>query len=323
MINFGGDSPLWAVSPDNNNNTDNHNEIIEYAINHSTDNNITNYRGTIKTVCTWCDTKWGFGKANESRLLHGAGNYLEALAFLWSFARHIRSYDTSIDIAVRATNAANAAKAAVPNGEFWVETDSDGTVRRSNLSQLSYIARHLVKNNNTPNNSNQAERSKFRYLIVGMIMHLIGDMYAHRILVPMSTVTLLVNEDTTWNSVYQTKYFKYNDFRNFARLSTMISKIQNKEICFTELKYYSLTSEEANAPSLQFNSDIISMINTYTDRPSFCPARFSGAKKTAKKFLNYFEDYSELDTILDSETTGYRFKNYNTYKNAINVSIFS
>lgn len=252
------------------------------------------YMNLVKTACKWCDTKWYISNNpnNKVEAVHDCGNYLANIKYLWKLAPKVyHSNDTSLtntEINTFCDQAFNSLSSAAKSRAATIELNSR--------------VRKILKDNKAvpSGTTNQTQGGRCKYIVFGMLLHLIGDLYAHRLIVPKSALNHI--NGGTFNSH---KTYNKSDV-NSNRKQAFINDINNKKVTFTNAHKKSSNPNEYN----YLKSSVTK--NKYEDNPSFWPGRLDEATTTAYTFLDsysdgfwaYFAEPCEFNDGLES---------YNTY----------
>ena len=184
-----GISPLWTG--------DTHDEIIIGG-----DNNYipAAYSDLVYKICKWCDDKT---KIPETTCLHGNRNYVATLKFLWTFAQKI-SVNSGVACDIQSAKAKKDCLAMFSKEKF----DNLNSYDKQDYVQLVTLANTAEYVINTYGKFKNGEGRK--YLIVGLIMHFLGDVTAHRTIVPK----FMIDRATDSNYANSVNRFNKNDFSN-------------------------------------------------------------------------------------------------------------
>lgn len=203
--------------------------------------------------------------------LHGGNNYVRGLKFLYQCAGYVRS-GKDIDYALdKAFNDAH------------MSTDLD----RDNL--LKDKTKLLLKSKIT-NEDDKISASTRYYKVLGFALHLVGDVYAHRTIVPKYTVKG-TNPSTYKKSTSATSAdakFGSGDFKPQSKHSveanTILKDWANKpskkkeKIC----KRWKCFEKTVNLGCMEFRDvkyyTTVSTIKMYEDNPDFCKERYVDAQ---------------------------------------------
>lgn len=210
-------------------------------------------------------------KYKEASYLHGTHNYVKGLKFLYQCAGYLRS-GKSINTSLE--------KAA---------SDAKLNTSKENDNLLIEKTRLLLKTDVLSGVEESSAGARY-YKVIGFAMHLVGDVYAHRTIVPEYTVAG-TNSSTYKSSTKSTSYDAKFGTGNFKSQSThsvesndtlkkwaYIPVDYNGTIC----KHWKCFQKTVKLGCMEFR-DIYhySTTNTrsiYEDNPNFCKERYVDAK---------------------------------------------
>lgn len=178
--------------------------------------------------------------------LHGAGNYVINMEYLWYFAIFLgkgKNPTTRKEMNELISKARNSAKGKISsykayekynntNSQLRKLIDNSGTMVKTGKDESS----NYVLQPNTVLSRKVLQYRAFAYLI-----HLIGDVFSHRTMVPSSaTVT---SDITTFNnsrngSTSSSKYLFSKHLSPDASLSSFITNVKNGTLQFRDVKSY-------------------------------------------------------------------------------------
>lgn len=266
--------PEWSVSSDSayDEICGVHGYIIQEA-NFCAERIPKKYMDLVKTACKWCDTKWYISKNNVTNskkvdAVHACGNYLANIKYLWTLAPKI--YHSNDD--------------SVTNSEIKTACDkafnslSTKAKSRAATKELDERIRTILKDNKSvPSGiTNQTQGGRCKYIIFGMILHLMGDLYAHRLIIPKAAINYI--DGGTYNSK---KTYEKTDV---DRKQAFINDVKNKKVTFTEAHKRSKNKNEYNYLKESVKK------SKYEDKPSFWPDRIDEATGTAYNFLLQYSE---------------------------------
>ena len=290
-----------------------HGKIVNYAVSKSgiSQKNIDYMARTANLA----DKK---GKYRDTSVFHGKANYVASLKFLWKYANLIGQGKNYADAKTTATNAINNSKAS-PSEKNQIKSAIDSTAYMLK-EQTNYFKEKGTKLTVTNK----------KFLVMGFIMHLIGDTYAHSTIVPKYVLDKAGNnaKNSTDSTSYDARFGK-NDFRNDDAYYKKISnkkdfKDQIKSIAENDSaeKYKNIgwkcLKETINNQTLIFRRVKFFMKESsnskYEDNIKFCEERYRIAKKVSK---NYISKYKQaFSNILESKGNVKLYK-FNTYKERV------
>ena len=243
-------------------NSEGHKQTIKYAagvIGGLSQNEIE----LIANISNLADTKY---PAPTYTCLHGNQNYIYSLKYLWNYALKLqKSKKTTLNAQV--TEAENYARSTVPSNK--VPAGFGNLVKATNA---------MVK----ANGSNYVNKPKQRRnLVFGFIFHLIGDIYAHKTIVP---------EYVKSGTIYKESKTEYSKDANlgksdFTDWSKLIKDIENQVVTFTQLQNYASKEQKKNNRS------------KYEDNIKFCKERFADAKYACEYFLEFYSQGFSIITL--------------------------
>lgn len=138
--------------------------------------------------------------------------------------------------------------------------------------------------------SNTSAKKK-QYYIMGFATHLLGDLYAHRLIVPVSTI----EKNTDGQRKNQ---FISSDFKNYSNFK---NKVKKGSIQFRDIKEYT----KSDSPSL------------YEDNINFVSKRYKIESVSAIEcFFAYYKDKIDIPLVIKPETS-LKLGNYSAYIKAI------
>lgn len=174
--------------------------------------------------------------------LHAIKNYVANLKILWKYAKLVKNSQEDIRSAIL-DSMPNLNTTDVENANILIDTIP--------LIFDFYSAKYDVT---TVSNFEK------KYLVIGLAIHLIGDIYAHRTYIPASYGNVDVAN----------QYFTASHFVDFSKF---ITKVSTGEMLPTQTKNYML-------------DDLPNAKNTYyEDNISFIPQRYALSKVTSKNFV--------------------------------------
>ena len=203
-------------------------------------------------------------------------------------------------------------------------------------------------NNIKTNFNNYSATTRNRYLgmmIFGMALHLAGDMYAHRTIVPKYTVQGVNGTENSTNSngqdMFGTKYFnKANS--SFVDTNAMWNEIRT--VCFKDdiseseynLQYWEYMQRGVSLQVVEFRdinmflkSNYQGNNNPFEDKANFCSERYEASllacKRIAQRFKNagsfyvkliYPKYYDENQSSWNLKFQTVKLNNFRGYANA-------
>ena len=355
-------SPLWGNTKDTtvkekNHAYGTHDYIIEQANAESEVKISTNYIDLVYEISKRCDTEYGpkIDKKNNSNFctaFHANDNYIASITYLWRFARLIGKKKSSTswlpsnpsneDIENFIDKASEEALKELPaeakkntfkKVKNTGDTDKDMVevnVMKNLRAKSAKMVKKYYKTTSIKNNSKQTWAGRCKYIIHGMIMHCIGDVYAHKVMLKKNAADKVKEKrdnpdsDITLTTVAQRE--KYLDPTFFNKdnctkddLDKLINNISGKTtekpdgIPIFQLKEYVKESEKDKSHK------------DYADNPKFYNKRVCEAIDSAWPFLESYsltiyciEDYaSEVAGCLEPEN--YKLFRFDVYQEQLNI----
>lgn len=265
------------------------------------------------------------------KAFHGKGNYVASLKFLWKYANLI-GQGKSLNEAKKTT------KTAIDNSKA---TDVEKHEIKLAINSTEYMLKEQTKYFNNQNIKLTNTNKKF--LVMGFIMHLIGDIYAHVTIVPMYTFNKVPGE----NRHYSVARFSDNADSETSRFG-MDEFVATKFYYEEKNKIYSQNNLSTDEKNKKFNKRITEITQSaenyvkkvdwgclykatelkvltfrkikyymknvsnsrYEDNPRFCPERYRATKNVAKTYLNnYTKAFSNI-LISKGNVKLYKFDSY-------------
>lgn len=232
--------------------------------------------------------------------LHGLGLYTANFYALWKYANFINKGNSVLQ-------AKTNALASLPSGALdELKKMEDGKKEYTTANFLDACGVLMGKEGNGKTNAQK------KYLLVGFGCHMIGDIYAHRTLVPQYAVDnaqLVEIEKYPYASGSSTDFKSYlimSDFKDWDVLENYYNgetnNVPNKLLfTFPLLKNYA-------ANQTNFNQK-------YEDKTDFCRERLNAALKCTKEFLSRISssDNNVATVSIIQEQTNVSLIHYNTY----------
>ena len=277
---------------------------------------------------------------------HGAGNYMINLRFLYLASRCI--YDNGVG-----TEYESLVESYKNNTSYWnVSWHSENkTYDKDRFDALVdqieiFLDKKTIMAPTVKNNFAQCSvAAQNRYLglmIFGMALHLTGDIYAHRTIVPKYTVAGTNGYYNSTNAngldMFGVKYFDSID--GFVVDAT--TKTQVKQACFDDKinsssirnwQYFQLGVSCQVAEFRDINMFLQSSYqgdnNPFEDDASFCPERYDASLLACKRVAERFKSAGSFYTKLiypkvyngtATENEGFQYIKLNNFKNYTQVS---
>lgn len=238
---------------------------------------------------------------NNVRNLHGKNNYVASLKFLWNFALNLYNKQTTAKAKENALN-------SIP--------------KELRDKQMTKMANKLAEYINANTTATQYEKKKF--LIVGFACHLIGDTYAHRGIVPKSTVSKAGKNKT--GSKFGTSHFASNSKASYNNADLKACAQNPNEKVKNQKKYqcWQAFSKTVNLGVMEFidikfymKSNINTPSSIYEDNILFCSYRYNDSTLATEDFLSTFS--SGFDELIFYPLCGSVLNHYYGYTKAIGI----
>ena len=283
-------------------------------------------------------------KYKDTDVFHGKSNYVMSLKFLWKYANLIGKGNT-------AASAAKTVKADIDKVKAYQSTSDTMINEKNNLKQGIDSAEYMIKEqtNYFKGEGIKLTATNKKFLVMGFIMHLIGDTYAHATIVPKYTLYKVPKEDRHYkvakfsndpddhksrfgmNEFVATKFFYevkksvYDDpmisfDEKASEFNNRIEKItQNAHKTEYDNKLdWGCLFKATDLQFLTFRKIKFFMKESsnsrYEDNVNFCPERYRAAKSVSKNYLNnYAKAFSNI-LISKGSVKLYKFDSYKDRK---------
>lgn len=225
--------------------------------------------------------------------LHGLGAYSANLHALWEYALFIANGESP-------EVAKESVRNALSEKEHKMVLDVEGKDKPYTPMNLINVCKKMLGNEKTIGSGdypNETERKK--YLVVGFGCHMIGDIYAHRTLVPEYVFDMDTKDKEEYgenlqpsssSSSYDARLGE-SDFENWGNLIDVYSDDDTRPyFTFPKLDNYSKGGLKLN--------------DKYEDNPNFCRERFAAALSCTKEFLSMVSSARRIEpdpTIIRQE----------------------
>lgn len=302
----------------------------------------SSYISVVRYACIHADDYRLSG--DKVSAFHGRGNFVANIRFMSNFAQEILG---GVNVETAISNAAkkfpNIITSTTVNGKkvyssntnssnnykYYGKDNRDGEI----MVQMISAIRNLYAN--FTNTSISAKLRlyddtdigpKRRFLVfAGIIMHMIGDVYAHRSIVPVYAVYNVTNEpiDSNYKSrVYrssfvtdgssQTKSYNENLLRKFLNVKTPFSYNENPT-ALNQYRSWAFFKKAVDAQMVEFQSVVLFesygtpvkgkyMVGyrIYDDDPTICGERYSEALRCCKNYLKDVvnKNFNQYDSIM-------------------------
>lgn len=236
------------------------------------------------------------GATSEVTSLHARGNYISCQRYLYEMAIAVLNSSLSItsttaDVETFLTNYLNSCT--------YLTYSEISRMQLVNLSVKALITTKIISTGST--DTYELSKRKRSIKILGFLVHLIGDSYAHATNVPASADINFSQADFTDSDGY-TAAEKWTAFQNI---------IEQYDICFADLD--SLSKTPTTDLTTVYPSDLLDAISTnlsstrYEDNTSFLSARFDAACTVTREIL------TDYNSALTSYANGTAIGSVGTY----------
>ncbi len=253
----------------------------------------SNYISVVNEYSQRCDIDWRVNGKTPCNAFHGVGNYIANLKYLCLFAKEISKHKSGNDI----TADANYADVVV-RSKF-----SDEILNNSVFVQLSDVMKKIIISNYQVTEPNQTEGERCKYITLGVTMHLIGDLYAHRIMVPVKSLNLS-NKKFDYTTMFDSSDFCMEGSEitssNGKSWEQFVNDVSNNKIHFSAVKDYIRRGVKKGI---------------YEDSPEFYPERFYESIYSAACYLTHFEEDFNISIL--SPVSSLKLYCYDKYYNAV------
>lgn len=210
------------------------------------------------------------GEYHSALMLHGTNNYMTTLHFLYNCASYVRSGKNNKDaikLAAKDVNFASENAGAVAELKEKVDKMLNSSIL-AGVKETSNSARY--------------------YKVVGFAMHLLGDLYAHRTIVPQYTVKG-TNPANRTNTMFGSSDFKKGThtiepdatLKEWAKNSSK----HNSVIC----KNWKCFQRTVQLGVMEFrdikNFAVNAQTGLYEDNKNFCSERYTDSENACNTFL--------------------------------------
>ncbi len=215
--------------------------------------------------------------ANDKRYggLHGLGAYPLNLYAVWKFANY-----TNKGLDAKAATKAALASLNCDTDEVLQNVENEGNdpekIKVFNTENLLGACAELVEGDkDVTNKGYNSTNAKKKYLVAGFACHMIGDIYAHRTLVPAYAIKNAEDPKNTKGFIESNNSSDFKsslDMKDFENWTGLKNSYNGGRLAFVNLKNY------ANPSISNFN-------HRYEDNVKFCRERLNAALKCTKAFL--------------------------------------
>lgn len=160
---------------------------------------------TLLAACTRLpDSKFKQGYNTIGHQLHGSGNYVLNLRFLYTVAYHFNNGDS---------NAIETTKLELSNCNL------------TDINNMMVPAINEVLNTDVVKNVSEKSNRMHAIKTLGLAMHLAGDMYAHYTIIPSNSIKMFDQNKLTYPNKGIHGFYNWEDFKNAVATGTTIFKL--------------------------------------------------------------------------------------------------
>ncbi|MEE3428362.1 MAG: hypothetical protein VZQ55_05295 [Ruminococcus sp.] len=319
-------SPQWENSSDSkiNNNSysyGTHDYIINTA-NNECDTKIPNkYKDLVIKISKRCDTEYG-SKCGDNfcTALHGNGNYIANIAYLWRLARLIGTKKSQVtnqtDTKIKNFIDQMAIEAYEETTISEVESCEGTAEILWNLSEFApAILKKYYKTTSISGSSTQSWEGRCKYIVFGMVSHMAADVFAHKVMLKPSSVSYWDDNNIIYDSstMLDTDFFNNTDFKK----ADLKKDVKAGKVALFQLKKYVRDNNNSELQKLSHKN--------YADKASFYIKRIDESISALDFFYDTYKDVTSMNKIIDYADTcvtpmyGFSLFRYNTYTEDLNI----
>jgi len=278
------------------------------------------YIGIVNYACTNVDAQYGSnGDAGMGKIqaFHGRGNYVANIRFVSNFAQYMAD-GNGLTTAISKCCAKFPDLVEVVNGKCKAidkNEDSDGMVMEAMAGALENIYNNLGTEEGLYTEDSHGPRRRM-LVFLGVALHMIGDVYAHRTIVHSYTVSGTLPTSMKTNETHKDKFGTEDFIKHADSNNQTTAKLKEYVFGLNPFEYESkwgtngsymrnITNlkNAVNGGFLEFQDitrfETSSSTHKYDDKATFCKERHSEAKRLCKKYLvavieTNFPDYTDI-----------------------------
>ncbi|MBO5088657.1 MAG: S8 family serine peptidase [Lachnospiraceae bacterium] len=266
-----------------------HSTMVSNAITYNVSNN---YIRLMQTTARLADAE----KYKDASYLHGSHNYVKGLKFLYQCAEYLRDGK------------------GIENALDKAASDAKLNLNKNNDKLLVEKTRLLLKTNVLSGVDDLSNKNARYYKVLGFAMHLVGDVYAHRTIVPKYTVkgTNPSSYRGSTNAYSFDAKFGSSDFKSQSHSVQSDSQLKNwakkpsdySNIC----KQWKCFEKTVNLGVMEFRDikyyTTNSTLSKYEDNPNFCKERYTDAEFMCEILFDESYCHQTFDGIFILYPTG-------------------
>lgn len=317
-----------------------HGKLVKFAADNTTSKISTENLNYMARTANLADKP---EKYKGTDVFHGKSNYVMSLKFLWKYANLIGKGNT-------AASAAKTVKADIDKVKAYQSTSKTMINEKNKLKQGIESAEYMIKEqtNYFKGKGTKLTATNKKFLVMGFIMHLIGDTYAHATIVPKYTFNKVPKEDRHYevakfsndpddhisrfgmNEFVATKFFYevknsiYNDPKINANQKEKVFNDKIEEITqnahdeyYKDKLDWGCLFKATEIQVLTFRKIKFYMVKSFDDKNGryednihFCPERYRAAKSVSKNYLNQYTKAFSNILISKGSVKLYKFDSY-------------
>lgn len=256
-----GISPLWL-------NTDHRDAQCNYVISQLGLN--SNQASWLKEGATAPDSYYSETKGFHARAVT---NYMACLKAIFMYSQLLGNNDTGLS-------------------KKQVILNSMPNISSKDKTFISDMVRDM---NNFIDGKGSTTVNQRKYIAYGFGLHLVGDMFAHRVMIKESNLNKWGTKDTTSN-----KYLQDRDFLS-NRIADLKADIKANKVYTASIKEY-MPEDGTRTYTLNTGGTTTKASRVYPDNPTFMPKRFNAAKQASVSLVQKAKNgknFSGVDLFLD------------------------
>lgn len=248
--------------------------------------------------------------------LHGKGNYIAALKYVYELAFKYLENKSEVDDRIFINNYFNECN-------YLTESEKKN-IANANTSLIKLVTTKILYTSSDYELSNRAKAIK----ILGFSCHLVGDIYAHDTFVPISSVSY-TNYDPEFH-FKQSNFTSDSNYNSSVKWSTYKLIISRFNIAFVDLNNLNTVAvniENGSTVKLKalYEENLLSSIssdlkaNLFEDNSKFHSGRFDATVVVTKeiifKFNNsliLYENKGKIDSIFQKDILKCYYKDFNS-----------
>lgn len=281
------------------------------------------YINLVYEIAKRSDTEYGANKDDFCSALHSNGNYIANIAYLWKLTRLIGANKGSVtnptDANIKAfiTQMGNQAYNDIPKSKL----SDDAKEKLDGLhSTVPKVLKKYYKTTSIASSSGQTWPGRCKYILYGLVSHMVGDVFAHRVLLKTNAADYLKNAEISFNSstMLDRSFFTIKYFN----VDGLVDDVKAGNLVITGLKTYVL--ENLGDDTIKEKQSLAH--KNYADNPTFYPKRINEAICALSFFFDTYPDVSSISKIIDYSDTcvtpveGFELRNFTAYERQLEIT---